>query len=75
MYFVLSSSPKSTHTECKEVLESSAAVLQTSQQLIRSMEQVMADAIIKHAALHRSVNEGLSKKIAETQNLQVRWEL
>ncbi|KAB5550561.1 hypothetical protein PHYPO_G00055110 [Pangasianodon hypophthalmus] len=61
--------------ECKEALESSAAVLQTSQQLSRSIEQAMCDAIIKQATLHRSVNEGLLKKIAETQSLQQRLTL
>ncbi|KAK3531218.1 hypothetical protein QTP70_015246 [Hemibagrus guttatus] len=61
--------------ECKEALESSATVLQTSQQLSRSIEQVMCDAIIKQATLHRIVNEGLLKKIAETQNLQQRLTL
>ncbi|KAK3560899.1 hypothetical protein QTP86_022901, partial [Hemibagrus guttatus] len=64
-----------THTECKEALESSATVLQTSQQLSRSIEQVMCDAIIKQATFHRIVNEGLLKKIAETQNLQQRLTL
>ncbi|KAK2831619.1 hypothetical protein Q7C36_016705 [Tachysurus vachellii] len=58
--------------ECKEAMHSSATVLQMSQQLNKSIEQVMCDAIIKQTTLHRTVNEGLLKKIAETQNLQQR---
>ncbi|XP_060754143.1 tektin-like protein 1 [Neoarius graeffei] len=61
--------------ECKEALDSSAAVFRTSQQLSRSIEQVMSDAIIKQTTLHHSVNEGLLKKIAETQSLQQRLTL
>ncbi|XP_066516343.1 tektin-like protein 1 isoform X2 [Hoplias malabaricus] len=56
--------------ECKEALESSAAVLQRSQQLRGSVKQLMSDAVVKQTSLHRSVNEGLLKKIAETVNLQ-----
>uniref|UniRef100_W5K143 Tektin like 1 n=1 Tax=Astyanax mexicanus TaxID=7994 RepID=W5K143_ASTMX len=56
--------------ECKEVLESSAAELQKSQQLRESIKQLMCDAIIKQKNLHYSANEGLLKKIAETVNLQ-----
>ncbi|KAF7700255.1 coiled-coil domain-containing protein 105 [Silurus meridionalis] len=58
--------------ECKEVLESSAAVLQTSKLHSRRIEQVMCDVIKKQAALHQSVNEGLLQKIAQTQSLQQR---
>ncbi|XP_053363865.1 coiled-coil domain-containing protein 105 [Clarias gariepinus] len=61
--------------ECKRALDSSAAVLRTSQQLSGRIERVMGEAIIKQAAIHRSVSEGLLKKIAETQSLQQRLTL
>ncbi|XP_072547553.1 tektin-like protein 1 [Salminus brasiliensis] len=69
--FSMKPDPSGPYTlECKEVLESSAAVLHKSQQLRESIKQLMCNAIVKQTDLHHSANEGLLKKIEETVNLQ-----
>ncbi|XP_051521721.1 coiled-coil domain-containing protein 105 [Myxocyprinus asiaticus] len=56
--------------ECKQSLDSSAAVLRESQQFREYVTQVMSDVISKQKALHQSASEALLKKITETLTLE-----